>query len=70
MLRKGADFDVDEMRYNALETVKKELLEATEITLGAGFVLMVEDYVTGKQSKKRKSMLPFIFDHNFSQQHS
>ena len=88
LLRKGADFEAKETHYNALETVKKDLLEATEMTLrlpkhglqyvllcdasysGAGFVLMVEDYVTGKQSKEKKSMLPYLLDHNSSQQHS
>ena len=71
LLRKGADFEAKETHCIALETVKKDLLEATEMTLrlpkpglqyvllcdasyyGSGFVLMVEDYVTGKQSKEK-----------------
>ena len=84
LLRKGADFEAKETHYNALETLKKDVLEATEMTLrlpkpgqqhvllydasyyGAGFVLMVEVYVT----RKRKSMLQYLLEHNFSQQHS
>ena len=80
----GADFEAKETHYNALETFKKDLLEATEMTLrlpkpgqqnvllydagyyGAGFLLMVKVYVT----RKRKSVLQYLLDHNFSQQQS
>ena len=79
LLRTGTDFEAKETHYNALETVKKDLLEATEMTLrlpkpclqyfllcdasyyGAGFVLMVEDCVTGKQSKEKKVYAPVSF---------
>ena len=79
MLRKGADYEAKVTQYRALETVKKDLIEATEMTLrlpkpglqyallcdasyyGAGFVLMVDDYVTGKQSKEKKIYAPVSF---------
>ena len=70
MLRKGADLEATETYYSALETVKQDLLEATEMTLrlpkpGLQYVLLcdanyygagflVEDYVTGKQLKEKK----------------
>ena len=79
MLRKRAIFEAKGLHYKALETVKKDLFEATEMTLrlpkpnlqyvllfdasyyGAGFVLMIEDYVTGKQSKEKKVYAPVSF---------
>ena len=79
LLRKGADFEARGTHYKALETVKKDLLEATEMTLnlpkpglqyvllcdasyyGAGFVLLIEYYVTGKQSKEKKVYAPVSF---------
>ena len=79
LLQKGANLEANETHYNALETVKKDLLEATEMTLrlpepglqyvllcdasyyGAGFVLMVEDDVTGKRSKEKKVYAPVSF---------
>ena len=47
LLRKGADFEAKETHHNALETVKKDLLEATEMTLrlpksGLQYVLLCD----------------------------
>ena len=47
LLRKGADFEAKETHYRALETVKKDLIEATEMTLrlpkpGLQYVLLCD----------------------------
>ena len=47
LLRKGADFEAKKTHYNTLETVKKDLLEATEVTLrlptpGLQYVLLCD----------------------------
>ena len=72
LLRKGDEFETTQEQIKALETLKKDLLDATEMTLrlpkpdlqyvvlrdaryyGAGFVLMVEDYVKGNKNKEKK----------------
>ena len=76
LLRKGVEFETTQEQIKALETLKKDLLDATEMTLrlpkpdlqyvllcdasyyGAGFVLMVEDYVKGYKNKEKKIYAP------------
>ena len=79
LLKKDAKIQPSEKHYERLEIIKKDLLEATDMTLrlprpdhqyillcdasyyAAGFVLMVEDYVQGKQPKERKTYAPVSF---------
>ena len=83
LLRKGAEFENTVEQYKALETLQKDLLDATEMTLrlpkpdlqfvllcdasyyGAGFVLMVEDYVKGTKNKHKKVYAPVAYGHNY-----
>ena len=79
LLKKDAIIQTTEEHVKALEVIKKDLMEATNVTLrlprpglqyvilcdasyhGAGFVLMVEDYVneTGKKEKKKYAPVSF-----------
>ena len=79
LLKKDAVIETTEEHVKALEVIKKDLMEATNVTLrlpkpglqyvilcdasyhGAGFVLMVEDYVneTGKKEKKKYAPVSF-----------
>ena len=78
-LKKDADIETTEEHVKALEVIKKDLMEATNVTLrqpkpglqyvilcdasyhGAGFVLMVEDYVNETGKKEKKTCAPVSF---------
>ena len=79
LLKKDAVIETTEEHVNALEVIKKDLMEATNVTLrlpkpglqyvilcdasyqGAGFVLMVEDYVNETGKKEKKTCAPVSF---------
>ena len=79
LLKKDAVIETTEEHVKALEVIKKDLMEATNVTLrlpkpglqyvilcdasyhGAGFVLMVEDYVNETGKKEKKTYAPVSF---------
>ena len=79
LLKKDAVIETTEEHVKALEVIKKDLMEATNVTLrlskpglqyvifcdasyhGAGFVLIVEDYVNETEKKEKKTYAPVSF---------
>ena len=79
LLKKDAVIETTEEHVKALEVIKKDLMEATNVTFplpkpglqyvmfcdasyhGAGFVLMVEDYVNETGKKEKKTYAPVSF---------